>query len=268
MVGLLLGCSEGSIDTTLDNAVKFVFKPKRTPQQYMLVAVSSPDPDERREAVTQIAKSDLCRQEWAIKGLVAITLLENEPQTRCVAIRALARTGDPRAVETMLKILNYREQSAREVWPPTALVRWDATKALAMLAAANQIPEEQRTTVHAALLDRLRQDADWHARLVAAGGLRYFPSDETVEALVVGLEDEQFAVAHECENSLVHLTGCTNHANAYAWQQWLAENRGEMFVHAGEVPESRRPPYDNGWEKTVYETKDMVRWLWPGPKED
>jgi hypothetical protein len=40
-----------------------------------------------------------------------------------VALRALARTGDPRAVETALKILNYQSYPPQEVWPPVPLVR-------------------------------------------------------------------------------------------------------------------------------------------------
>ncbi|MFQ5806329.1 MAG: HEAT repeat domain-containing protein [Phycisphaerae bacterium] len=136
---LTSGCSgqEFKLDRTLDAAVKRIFKPRRTPQQYMIIAVSDADPDVRRDAVAKIAKSKKHDQEWAIKGFVAIALLESDPQARCVAIRALGRTRDQRAVETCLKILNYRRQPSDQVVPPDDLCRWDATEALADLAAGS-----------------------------------------------------------------------------------------------------------------------------------
>ncbi len=268
MVLVLSGCQEGMVETKLDQGFKQLFQPRKTPQQYMLVAVSSEDPDLRRDAVARISKSKDYDREWAIKGFVAIALLDSDPQTRCVAMRALARTGDPRATETALKILNYRDYPPQEVWPPVALVRWDATVALADLSAAGKVPEEQRERVHKTLLERLRLDADRHARIAAARGLAYYPADQTVRALIEGLRDEDFAVAHQCEESLVRLTGRTHDADSAAWEQWLAENQDDVFAHSGEIPESRRPPYRNRWEKAAYDTADLIRWLWPGSKEE
>jgi HEAT repeat protein len=268
MVSLLAGCQQGAIEAKLDQGFKKLFAPRLTPQQYMLVAVSSEDPDARRDAVARISGSKQYNREWAIKGFVAIALLESEPQTRCVAIRALARTGDPRATETMLRILNYQDQPPQEVWPPVGLVRWDATMALADLSASGKIPEEYREQVYKTLLAQLRLDQDRHARIAAARGLAGCPQEGTVAALIAGLRDADFAVAHQCEESLVRLTGCTHHADAFAWQEWLEANQAEVFAHAGEIPESRRPPYRNRWEKASYDTMELVRWLWPGSKEE
>ncbi len=256
-----------NLDASLDAAVKKIFAGRRSPQQHMVLAVSSEDPDVRRDAVTEIADSKKYDQEWAIKGFVAIALLEDNAQTRCVAIRALARTGDPRAVDTMLKILHAHEHP-KEVFPPDALARWDATKALADLSARDLVPEEHKTAVHETLLDRLRLDSDRHVRLAAARGLGCYPSLASVEVLIMGLRDEDFAVAHQCETSLVKLTGHTHDANALAWEEWVAQNRDELFADAGHVPPSRMPPYSNRWEKFSYETKDLIRWLWPGEKEE
>jgi HEAT repeat protein len=265
---LLAGCNNQAFETKLDTGFKQLFAPRKTPQQYMLVAVSSEDPDARRDAVVQVSKSKLYDRDWAIKGFVAIALLESEPQTRCVAIRALARTGDPRAVETALKILDYNDYPPQEVWPPVALCRWDATVALADLSAAGKIPAEYRPQVYKALLDRLHSDPERHARIAAARGLAYYPDEETVKALIEGLRDADFAVAHQCEDALVLLTGRTHDANALAWEEWLAANRGEIFAHAGEIPQSRQLPYHNGLEKSWYDTKELILWLWPGSKEE
>ena len=265
---LLAGCGDVNFETKLDAGIKRLFTGKRTPQQHMVLAVSSEDPDVRRDSVAEISKSKHYDREWAIKGFVAIALLESDAQTRCVAIRALARTGDPRAVETALKILNYRNHPPREVWPPVALCRWDATVALADLSAAGQVPEEYREEVLKTLRERLRVDSDRHARIAAARGLGHCPQEDVVRALIDSLRDADFAVAHQCENSLVQLTGRTHHTGVLAWEEWVAANQDDLFAHAGEVPESRQPPYRNRWEKASYETKELIRFLWPGAKED
>lgn len=256
------------MDRGLDSAMQKLFAPRKTPQQYMLVAVSSEDADVRRDAVTQIARSKQANADWAIQGYVAIALLESEAQTRCVAIRALARAADPRATEVMLKILNYTDHPAQEVWPPVDIVRWDATAALADLSASGAVLADRRDAAARTFRDRLKLDSDRHARLAAARGLGYYPTDENVRALIEGLRDQDFAVAHECENALVRLTGRTHGGNPLAWEEWRAANTDALFAHAGEIPDSRRPPYTNDWEKAAYETRDTLHWLWPGSKDE
>jgi hypothetical protein len=263
---LASGCAEGKFDATLDSAFKKLFKPRRTPQQYMLIAVSDADPDLRRSAVAKIAESKKHDEEWAIKGFVAIALLESDPQARCVAVRALGRTGDPRAVATCLKILNFRKHPPAEVRPPGDLCRWDATAALAELAAG-PLSDELRGEVLETLLGRLRGDPDRHVRIAAASGLRHFREHEVIRGLIDGLRDEEFTVVHECEYSLAWLTGATHNCDPYLWEQWLEEHQEDAFAHAGTLPESRKPPYEGRWDKLAYKTKQFFRWVFPGSKE-
>lgn len=270
MTIMLGGCAEGEfdLDSALDTGFKKLFSGRRSPQQDILLAVSADDPDIRRESAARVSASKKFDAEWAIKSYVAIATLESDPQTRCVAIRALARTGDPRATETCLKILNYEKLPPQQIWPPVALVRWDATESLARLSENGQVPEEYRSQVHQSLLDRLRSDTDRHVRIAAAHGLGFYPTEESVVALIRTLGDRDFAVVHECETALVRLTGHTHNADAAAWETWLEENRTALFAHAGSIPDSRRAPYENGWQKFTYETGDLMRWLWPGSKEE
>jgi hypothetical protein len=172
-----------------------------------------------------------------------------------------------RAVETMLKILNYEDYPAQEVRPPVATCRWDATAALANMSEEAVIPPEYEEAVLETLVDRLRLDSDRHARIAAARGLGFYQNERAVDTLILGLRDDDFAVVYECENALVRLTGHTFDCNPFAWKEWADENRENLFADAGLVPESRRPPYSNRWEKTVYETRQFMAWLWPGKKE-
>ena len=257
------GCSDAQMDSFAVN----LFKPRRTPEQNFVAAFASEDADLRRDALAKVAKSKKHDRDWAIKGYVATALLDTDAQARCVALRALQRTGDPRAVETALKLLNYREYPPREVRPPGPLCRWDATELLAKLSEAGNIPEEHRERVRTTLADRLRDDTERHVRIAAARGLDQYPHEASVEALIDGLRDQDFAVVHQCEESLVRLTGFAHHCEALAWTEWLEQHRSDLFAHANEVPESRRPPYRNRVEKIGYDFKQFVRWLIPGRKE-
>ena len=251
----------------MNSLVVKVFEPRRSPQQHMLAAFASEDPDVRRDALSKVAAGKSCNSDWAIKGYVVVALLDTDQQSRCVALRALGRTGDPRAVEAALKVLNHEDYPPREVRPPGPICRWDAALALAQLSAGAQVPEELREQVATILAERLRVDPDRHVRTAAAGGLGYYPAEETVQTLIGGLNDEEFAVVHECEESLVRLTGYTHGCDALAWEDWFEAHRGDLFARAGEIPESRRLPYRNRFEKAGYDVKRFVRWLVPARKE-
>ncbi len=232
----------------------------------MLIAVSDADPDLRREAVAKVAESKKFDEEWAIKGFVAIALLESDPQARCVAVRGLGRSGDPRAVETCLKILNHRQHPPGEVQPPDDLCRWDATAALAELSAGS-LSDDLRVQILETLLDRLKADPDRHVRMSAARGLRHSADIAAIRGLINGLRDEDFAVVHQCEHSLAWLTGTTHDCDPYRWEQWLAAHEREVFARIGDPPESRKPPYEGRWGKVSYKTKQFFQWIFPGRKE-
>jgi len=255
-VGALFGCNTAE----LNSGFKKLFEPQRTPQQNMLIAVSDPDPDVRRDAAAKLAGSVQAGQEWAVNGLTAIALLERDPQTRCVAIRGLARGGDPRAVETCLKILNHSKQPPREVRVPDGEVRWDAALALAGLSERNLVPGEQCEAVRETLLERLRNDEDRHVRIAAARGLACYPSRAAAEGLVGALRDAEFAVAMEAAHSLERLTGKRLGADAYAWAQWLEGHPDAPLVLT--------PPIGprTWWQSWGKGTRDMFEWLFPGPK--
>ena len=261
------GCESGAFSATLDRGVKKLFKPKRTPQQHILIAVSDVDPDIRRRSAAKVAESKQYGEEWAIKGFIAIAALESDPQTRCVAIRGLGRSRDRRAAETFLKILNYREFPAEQVQPPGALCRWDTTAALADIAAES-LPEDQRQKTMQTFLEHLKADPDRNVRTAAARGLQYFSQTPALLGLIEGLRDENFAVAYQCEMSLAYMTGVTYGCNPYPWEQWYEENREHLFAQGGELPDSKKPPYQGRWDKFSYQTKQMFHWLFPGKKEE
>ena len=264
---LATGCASFKIDAKLDAAIKKIFRPRRTPQQQMLIAVSSSDADLRRNALVRVAESKQYDAVWAVKGMTAIATLESDPHTRCVAIRGLARSGGAGVCATMLKILNHEQHPPEEIRPPDRLTSWEATVALADLSAGGDVPDDHAEAVRTTLIQRLRTDSERHTRIAAARGLGYYPADETVKALIEGLRDTDFATVRGCEDSLIRLTGHTGNCIPYEWEVWYKEHSDDLFANAGAVLESRRLPYDNKWEKAVYEAKRFFGGLFPGKKQ-
>lgn len=264
LVAGLSGCGGGP---SLDAAFKKIFEPRRTPQQYMILAVSDADPDVRRSAVAKIATSKEKNRDWAVRGYIAIALLEDDPQARCVAIRALAATRDARAAETLLKLLNYKDHPPAEVRPPDDSTRWDAVIALADLSDG-AVPEESRDLARNTFIAHLKSDPDRLVRGAAARGLGWYPGEDVLTTLIEGLRDEDYSVVHECESSLVKLTGVTNYASYAGWKNWAENHANAPFADAGAIPPSRRRPYSTRWGKFTYDTRQTLRyWFLPDKKE-
>lgn len=264
---LLLALSAGCSDSKLDASFRRVFEFRKTPQQYALIAFSDADPDVRRDALTRLARSRQFDRDWAIQGYVTIALLESNDQTRCIAVRALARCNDPRAVSTLLMLLNHEQHPPEAVRPPTDIVRWDATLGLAELCEQGHVTPTDADGVRNTFIARLKGDADYHVRTAAARGLGCYTSEESLAALIAALRDERFAVAYAAEDSLARLTGVTHGCSALAWEQWLAEHPTDRLSGDGQLPAARQPPYRNRWEKAMWTTRQMYRALFPGRKE-
>ncbi|MGE0478906.1 MAG: HEAT repeat domain-containing protein [Phycisphaerae bacterium] len=260
----LAGCT----DTNPGWRMRRVFKPIRSPQESMRLALSSTDADERREAVAHVADSRSFDADWAIEGFAAIAQLESDASARCIAIRALARSGSQKAAETIIGVLAARPtpEGPLTVRPPDELTRGDATLALAELSAGAAAEAPWRAAAHALFLDLLKDDRNRAARIAAARGLGEYPLPETVSALVAALRDRDFAVVHAAEASLVRLTGETHECNPIAWEAWASAHQGRLFEGAGRIPESRRPPYDNRFEQAGYEVKQWFGSVFPAAK--
>lgn len=254
----LTGCDQGGNRKILDKG--------KSPGEYMVIAVSDPDPDVRREAVGRVAASRQASADWAVDGFVTIALLDSDTQARCVSVRGLEQGGHARAVETFLKLLNASNYPQNEVKPVPPVLRGDAALALARFAENGNIGDGDKPAARDTFLARLSGDSDRHVRIAAARGLANFSGDETLKALIQGLRDSDFAVIHRCEESLVKLTGVSHQCNAGEWERWYEENRGEPFARAGETPDNRKPPYDNAVGKGWYKTKRFWRTIFPPKK--
>lgn len=232
----------------------------RDPRECLQLAVSDADPDARRIAITRVAESRVGDEPWAVAGYKAIALLERDPQTRSVAIRALGSTDDLGVVTTMLKILNPAQAAPGEVTPPDALSRWDAVLVLVGRLEEGGVTDAELPLVRDALARLLRDDPSDHVRTAAADGLGCFAGDRAaVATLIDGLKDDNFATVQACESSLVRLTGVTHRYDHDAWNAWYAANRDDLFADAGQTPPDWGSPYRSRTHQRWVDTKRFFR---------
>jgi len=243
---LAAGCQNGK----LPSLRQLLDKP--SPKQQMMQALTDPDADHRREAVVALSRSDELTRDWALDGLDIVARLDESPQVRCVAIRALARTGLPRVMPGLLMILNHRDFRGR-VRTPSAPVRVDATRALADLlglCVATSQPATRPATIHDSLETFCRlllNDPHRDVRQSAAVALGDLPDRRSLEALIAALTDEDFGVVYRAEQSLIALTGRTFEHDPDAWRDWI-EATPDPFARRGQIPPGLIPPSPGRWQ--------------------
>lgn len=261
-VALVAGCGQKQLDKT----VKSWFN-RKPPGQQMFVALQEEDPDLRRQAVLVIAKSDSSAQQWAIKALDTIARTDPNSQVRCAAIRGLGRSGLPEAVQPLLMILNWSDYPDEVLYPPDHDVRWDAVAVLSSLCGWGLVPDQQLPQVRQTLLRLLRGDDSRNVRLEAARGLACFGRDRHVlDALIAALNDPDFAVVYQAEQSLMSLTGMTLDHDSAAWLAWR-DKQEDPFARAGQVPESLQPQQRAWWTKSLAAVRRVVI-LWQGERKE
>ena len=248
------GCSSEQ----LDKAVKQVFFGK-TSSAELITAIENPDPDRRRQAVENIAKSDMVSEDWAITGFSAIARTDPDPHVRCAAIRALQRSGRPEAAEPLLQILNWRQHRDTVTTPPDQQVRWDATAVISSLCSWSLIPDALLDQTRQTLLRLLDGDTDQNVRLASARGLGCFPGNlDVVKELIAALDDNNFGVVYEAERSLIKLTGMTFECDPDAWAAWL-KAADAPFARAGRLPDSIEPEASGWWQRSAAR-KALTAW--------
>lgn len=264
----LTACQDPELDFNLSDLKMELFEPKRPPRECMMTATSESDADTRREALVRVARSPEYAEPWAVDGYVTIALLETDSQTRCVAIRSLERIADDRAMETLLRVMSADGATSQPVRPTSDVCRADAALSVSRMLETGKVTDERRAAAGPILRKLLTGDSNAGVRRAAARGLGFIRDPENVSTLIAGLRDTEFSVVYECEDSLVRLTGVTQRTNAADWETWLEQNRDSLFAGAGNVPESRRSPYDGPFGKTMHDMKTTWDWLFPADAEE
>ncbi len=228
----------------------FNFERGKTSEQYLDMALESSRPDDRRRGVVGLADGPDATSDWAVKVFDTIARTDRDPMVRTAALRALSKSPASERVPTALALLASAladGEGVRRAPPP---VRWAAARLLHLVVRDFAFREVQREEIVGTLIERLPAEQDRKVRLSMIETLGYFPERRVLVALVDALEDEDFAIQHAAEMSLVGLTGVTHDHYPEAWRKWLAET-SEPFARAGEIPPELR----------VQRSKPMWDWL-------
>ncbi len=234
------GCqkNQAEIDSTVNTWIQDMLV-KRTPQQRAIEALQAENPDERRKSLRAVVKNDKAGEEWAVKIFASVAENDPDPQVRCMAIKGLRRSADERAVEPLLRVLNYKD-FPRKVRPPSDDVRWDATEVLAYVSKLRNVPTEHADWARRTLIRLVTDDSSRNVRICAARGLGCYRHPDALTALVQALEDRDFAVQYQAENSLERLTGRRHNRDADVWRAWLAKTDDPFGDTQDEGPENVR----------------------------
>lgn len=204
------------------------------------MALESENADDRRRGVIGLAESSDGDADWAMKVYDTIARTDRDPSVRCAAVHALGERPDATRAAAALGLLASPEARAETIRPAPPSVRWEAAKLLQRIVQDSAYDSSQRPDIVRTLLDRLARDRDRNVRLTAIETLVYFPEPPVAHALVdVLAEEDDYALQHAAEMSLVALTGRTFNGDPRAWRQWLSESE-DAFANAGAMPEELR----------------------------
>lgn len=238
---LLPGCADKA-----DSAVKaVVFRP--TPGRAVLYALQEENPDTRRRYLLAIINRKELTQDWCIKSLDVIARTDADAQVRCLALRALGKSGRVEAIDTALAVLNPKI-TTKPVRMGEDDVRFDALVLLEQRLHDKRVPDNRMESVRQAMLKAAADEQNLQARMVGVRALRYFPGPETLALLVNTLRENNFGLMFEAEMSLRALTGHIGDYEADSWQKWLAGRQDPFAGHSAYVEMVRSS--DTVWRRT------------------
>jgi HEAT repeat protein len=211
-------------------------KNSKSSQSYLDMALEAPRADQRRKGVLELADSSDGQSDWAKKVYDTVARTDRDTMVRTAAVRAMSPGAGAAQVPTLLKLLASATQRFPDCRSAPPALRWEAAKLLLQIVRDQTYHEPQRPEIVEALLDRLRRDSDRNVRLTTIETLAYFAESPIPAALVDAMEDDDFAIQHAAEESLIALTGHTHNHDPKAWRKWLAES-GDPFKDSGRMPE-------------------------------
>jgi hypothetical protein len=210
--------------------------------RYTRQALEHEDADVRRSSIQQIGKTRHADSPIVVDALAVIARTDTSESVRCVAVRALGKLEDKKAVDTILLLLEDPAEHPT-VRPASPDLRWEAIQVLYKFANSEQLDEHASSTAHRIAIRSLGTDPARDVRLEAARLLGLFPDSDSVRALIKALWQRDFGVVYESERSLMRLTGKTHDHDPGRWESWL-NSTSDPFAERGALDDvlDRSPP--------------------------
>lgn len=214
------------------------------------MALEAENADERRKGVIGLAESRDANADWAVQVYDTIARTDVNTAVRCAALRAMTPGAGESQIATALKIMESREKKHEDVRPAAGQVRAEAAKLILTALERGTAPTQPEIVLNP-LMSAAAKDPDRNVRLTALDALGYCRDAAVFPVLVDVLEEEDFALRHAAELSLVALTGHTHDHSAPAWRDWLSST-ANPFELAG-----RTPP-----ELQASQESSRMQWPW------
>ncbi|HUU82398.1 MAG TPA: hypothetical protein VM243_02735 [Phycisphaerae bacterium] len=226
-----------------------VFVTEADAVRYLNQALESELPDDRRDAVDQVARTRYLNHDVVLNALATIARTDGSPAVRCAALVAMRRSQNPRVAATLVEVL---EQSSTDperptAFPPSADIRLEALRTAIALAGQSHLPAEQQPTLRDMAVRLIGQERSRDIRQAAACLLGYCRDRVVLEPLIAALEQRDFGVVYQSERSLMRLTGQTFDYDPVGWRAWLEQTQ-DPFAEAGKLDAVLDAP-PKGWFK-------------------
>lgn len=216
---------------------------RRSPREWLEIALTSRLAEERRRAVEAIASGGAAREAWAVEAFESIARSDADELVRAAAVRGLRRSAGPDRVPLLVELL-AAESEPRTRRFDGACHRQEAATLLRDVAADHELVDPARGTALETLIARAGSDPDRVVRMAALEGLGWIRDARAIPPLVEALRTRDFGMQAAAETSLHRLTGQSHHYDADAWSRWLAENNDPL---AGGSNARRRP--NDAWSR-------------------
>jgi len=183
-------------------------------RQKLMAKLGSPDADLRREGVLMLGEGEASGWQATPEILSIMALGDTEPQVRAAAVGVLVRIGEKERLPDVL---------AKASQDNSALVRLES------VAGLSGGGDDSSMNL---LLNLLNRDMESEIRSRAAEALGNFPNRRAVQALIAALDDDDFGVIYQAEQSLRKLTGQDFADDAGRWNEWLIGMK-DPFAQSG-----------------------------------
>jgi hypothetical protein len=209
-----------------------------TPSEAARDMVDPHDADKRRTGTTLISNSPFGGVDVYVRAYRDMVDNERDPVVKAMAIRALARHGDPADAMRITPHLHHE----------SVQVRWEAAKGLQRLHNNAAVPE---------LLKVLRDESEQSdIRIAAATALGQYPQDRVAQGLIDALDARELGVNMAAETALGTLTGQELGLDRTVWYGWYTQAAAANQAFLGQR-EYLYPTYyrdDLWWERMMFWT--------------
>jgi hypothetical protein len=145
--------------------------------------------DERRIGINRLSDRPFGRKPPYTTRYEQIARYDSDALVRATAIRALNRSRDQSAIPLFIDALS----------DPNVRVRLEGAKALANMPSADAVAPLQKIVANSA------EDSD--VRIASADALRHYKRLDVARVLIAVLQDREFGVAWQANQSLQAITG-------------------------------------------------------------